>query len=210
MVDTRHEYAHLESVYLPIAIAVFGIVLLLVAIGVVHGRRRRSEIGSQRKEHNPLELGYAAVLVLVSAFLVYESFSTEDKTDAIAKTPGVQVKATAGQWNWRFSYPAYGITQHSTPTGPALLVVPTNTIVHFTGTSNDVIHAFDVPGRRFKRDFFPGKNTVFDLVWPQPGRFRGQCGEFCGLLHAHMGFVVEAMPPDRFRAWAAARRGGTP
>jgi cytochrome c oxidase subunit II len=44
-------------------------------------------------------------------------------------------------------------------------------------------------------------------MWPEAGRFRGQCAEYCGLLHARMPFVVEAMPPDEFRAWAESRRG---
>lgn len=209
MVDTRHEYAGLESIYLPIALVVFGLVTLAVLFAVV--RRRRDPVGSQTKENNPLELGYAVVLVLVIAFLVYESFTTENKTDAVASTPGVEIKALAGQWNWRFSYPAYGVTTQSSQSSPAVLVVPTATTVHFTGTARDVIHAFYVPGRRFKRDLFPGRNSVFTLEWPKPGRFKGECAEFCGYLHAHMNFVVEALTPARFRAWAAAHRsGGTP
>jgi cytochrome c oxidase subunit 2 len=208
VVDTRHEYAGLESLYLPIAIAVFAIVALLTAYALVRGRRRarREALGSQRKEHNPLEIAYAVVLVLVIAFLVYESFSTEDRTDAIAKSPGLEVKITAGQWDWRFSYPAYGITSQQSPRSKAVLTVPTATEVHFTGTSNDVIHAFWVPGTRFKRDLFPGKNSSFDLLWARPGRYRGVCAEYCGLLHSHMDFVVDALTPDRFRAWTAAHR----
>jgi len=207
VVDTRHEFAGLESVYLPIAIAVFAIVTLLLTATLLRGRLRRGDIGAQRKENNPLEVGLAVVLVLIVAFLVYRTFTTEDKTDAIASAPGLEVKVTASQWNWRFSYPAYGVTQQGGPRGAALLAVPTGTVVHFTATSNDVIHAFDVPGRRFKRDLFPGKNSSFDLMWPEPGRFRGQCAEYCGLLHARMPFVVEAMPPDKFREWAGTNAG---
>jgi cytochrome c oxidase subunit 2 len=208
VVDTRHEYAGLEAIYLPIAIGVFVLVLLAVAIAIVRGRirARRGEVGSQRKERDPLEIGYAVVLVLVIAFLVYETFTTENKVDAIAKTPGLEVKASAGQWSWRFSYPAYGITALSSESDPAPLYVPTGTTVHFTGTSRDVIHSMYVPGQRFKRDLFPGKNSSFDISWAKPGRFKGECAEYCGYLHAEMEFVVEAMPPDRFRAWAEERR----
>ena len=38
----------------------------------------------------------------------------------------------------------------------------------------------------------------------RPGRYRGQCAEFCGLQHAHMGFYVFADPPAAFRALARA------
>jgi cytochrome c oxidase subunit II len=211
VVDKRHEYAALESIYLPIAIGVFAAVTLLVGFAVVRAliRRRRGELlGSQTEENNPLEIGYAVVLALVIAFLVHETFGTESKTDAVAKTPGLEVKVSAGQWNWRFSYPAYGITTQSSEQDPALLVVPTGTTVHFTARSNDVIHAFYVPGQRFKRDLFPGKNSSFDVAWSEPGHFKGECAEFCGYLHAHMNFTVVAMPPRQFRAWAASHRGG--
>src|SRR4029078_7323299 len=53
------------------------------------------------------------------------------------------------------------------------------------------------------------------------GVFRGQCAEYCGLQHAHMGMLVVVQPKAQFRAWrrkrpaapaakpttAAARRG---
>jgi cytochrome c oxidase subunit II len=205
--DTRHEFAGLEAVYLPIACAVFAIVVLLVLFALIRYRRRRGrEIGSQRKENNPLELAYAGVLVAIVAVLVTLTFTTEDRTDAIAKKPGLEVKITASQWNWRFSYPAYGITQQSTPTRPAQLVVPTGTAVHFTGTSRDVIHSFWVPDRRFKRDLFPRDLTSFDVRWSKPGFARGECAEFCGLLHANMSFVVDALSPADFRAWVEAHR----
>jgi cytochrome c oxidase subunit 2 len=205
--DKRHDFAGLESVYLPIAGAVFAIVTLLVLYSVIRRRRRGpDEIGSQRKENNPLELAYAGLLVAIVVFLVALTFATEDRTDAITGRPGLEVKIAAGQWSWRFSYPAYGITQQSTPLRPAQLVVPTGTIVHFTGTSTDVIHSFWVPDRRFKRDLFPRNNTRFDITWTKPGFARGECAEFCGLLHANMDFVVDALSPADFRAWVAAHR----
>ena len=43
------------------------------------------------------------------------------------------------------------------------------------------------------------------LYADKPGRYRGQCAEFCGLQHAHMGFYVFAEPPAQFRAWLAQR-----
>lgn len=212
MVDKRHEYAGLESVYLPIAVGVFVAVALLVAVAVVRAvvrRRRGEELGNQREENNPLEIGYAVVLALVVAFLVHLTFGTESKTDAVAKAPGLEVKVTAGQWNWRFSYPRYGITSQSSERSPAVLYVPTGTTVHFTGTSHDVIHAFYVPGQRFKRDLFPGRNSSFDVSWEQPGHFKGECAEFCGYLHAEMEFTVVALTPQQFEGWAAQHRGGS-
>jgi cytochrome c oxidase subunit 2 len=207
-VDKRHEYAGLESIFLPIAFAVFGLVCLAVAFAGLRAwrKRRRGEPPSHWKENNPLEIGYAVVLTIVTAVLIYLTYSTEDKTDAVAGRPGLEIKAVAGQWNWRFSYPAYGVTVQQTPTRPAEFVVPTGTTVHFTGTSQDVIHAFYVPERRFKRDLFPGRNSSFDLMWPKPVSDVGHCAEFCGLRHAEMSFHVRAVPPAAFRSWVEAHR----
>ena len=81
MHDKRHDFAGLESVYLPIAAAVFAIVTLFVLYALIRRRRARvGEIGSQRKENNPLELAYAALLVAIVAVLVTLTFSTEDRT----------------------------------------------------------------------------------------------------------------------------------
>jgi cytochrome c oxidase subunit 2 len=49
----------------------------------------------------------------------------------------------------------------------------------------------------------------------QPGTYHGQCAEFCGIQHAHMGFAVIAEPEDQFEAWerqqvAPARDPTTP
>jgi mono/diheme cytochrome c family protein len=46
-----------------------------------------------------------------------------------------------------------------------------------------------------------------------PGRYRGQCAEFCGLQHAAMDAQVEAMPAEEFESWleeeARAQEAGT-
>lgn len=202
MTDTRHEFARLEAVYLPIAIAVFTIVLALLVFALVRYRRRRpDQIGSQRRENNPLELVYATVLAAIAAFLIAMTFTVEDRTDAVAKRPGLEVRIVASQWTWRFEYPRYGKVSQSPAGARATLYVPTGTEVDFTGRSVDVVHSFYIPERRFKRDLFPGDDTRFSLLWPSAGRSRGECAEFCGLLHANMDFSVVALPPAQFDRW---------
>jgi cytochrome c oxidase subunit 2 len=39
----------------------------------------------------------------------------------------------------------------------------------------------------------------------QPGRYVGECSEFCGLQHAHMQFEVVAESPTEFEAWRMAQ-----
>jgi cytochrome c oxidase subunit 2 len=122
----------------------------------------------------------------------------------------LRVDVTAAKWSWRFDYPRYGISLIGSDARPPTLVVPTGTRVLFTMTSLDVIHAFWIPERRFKRDAFPRRTTRFDLVFDRTGVFPdgGACAEYCGLHHAEMRFDVEAMPPAAFAAWARARSAG--
>ena len=71
------------------------------------------------------------------------------------------------------------------------------------GTSNDVIHSFWVPNLHGKRDLIPSRVTTEWIQADRAGRYRGQCAEFCGLQHAHMGIWVDADPPAKFNEWLA-------
>ena len=67
--------------------------------------------------------------------------------------------------------------------------------------SADVIHSFWVPALGGKTDTIPGQTNVTWLQADMAGTYRGQCTEFCGWQHAHMGFLCVAQPPAQFRLW---------
>ena len=70
----------------------------------------------------------------------------------------------------------------------------------------DVIHSFWVPNLHGKHGPDPGPaRTQLRLAADRPGIYRGQCAEFCGLQHAHMGFLVVAEPPGDFERWRDAQ-----
>jgi cytochrome c oxidase subunit II len=196
----RSTYSGLESLYLPIAIAVVVIFLLVVLFAAFRYRRRSDELPSQ-KDESKAEYVYIGLLVLVAAFLVAATYRVENKTDNVAAAHDrLRVDVTGARWNWRFTYPDYGITVRA-PQLPTL-VVPTGTQVAFSGTSQDVIHSFWVPDMRFKHDVFPGAVSHWALTFTKPQyAISGTCAEYCGLLHADMRFFVNAVTPDQFRAW---------
>jgi cytochrome c oxidase subunit II len=204
VIDTRHEFRSLFDLYVPIALGVFALVLVLVLFAVVRYRRRGDDVPRQRSSATVAELLYATMLAGVVALLAGRTFAVESRVDRIAARPALQVDVTASKWKWRFFYPRYRITEIGGDTRPARLVVPTGETVRFRMTSLDVIHSFFVPGLRFKRDAFPERTTTFDLVFDRPG-FIGRCAEFCGLHHADMLFNVEALPPGDFAGWARER-----
>lgn len=72
--------------------------------------------------------------------------------------------------------------------------------------AGDVIHSFWVPGLHGKTDLIPGRVNAMFLEASRPGRWRGQCAEYCGVQHAKMAIVVVAEPPAQWEAWAARQR----
>ncbi len=220
MVDTRGQYEDLFSIYTPIAVGVFALVLVLLVFTVLRYRSAddRPAGGSSRA---PVAEGvYAAVLALVAAGLTYLTFSimAEQEPGARAKAvatgelrstaaPAIDIDVTAARWNWRFDYPRYGITQVGTGNNTPTLVVPIGN-VRFAVTSIDVVHSFFIPEQRYKRDAFPERFNRFTLGFDRPGFIRGggKCAEYCGLRHSYMEFNVRVLDRAAFERWAQGKR----
>jgi cytochrome c oxidase subunit 2 len=208
LVDTRHEYQHLSSIYVPIAIGVFAMIAVAIAYCLLRYRRRPPDRAARWHENNRLEGGYALLLAAVVVFLLYLTFTAEHRVDTVSahERPSVIVDVVGSKWEWTFRYHGYNVTQRSGTVGREPLVVPTGEAVRFNLTSVDVIHGFWIPEVRFKRDVFPGTTQSVTLVFPSAGSFQTGCSEYCGLRHAEMLFDVRAVPSRAFASWA--RSGG--
>ena len=117
-------------------------------------------------------------------------------------SPDLEVRVTAYQWYWEFEYEA--------PDGRTLTVIdefhiPVDQRVDVHVGTADVIHSFWVPALGGKIDAIPGRINTIRLQPTRTGQFRGQCAEFCGVLHAHMAFEVTVHEADDFQAWLARR-----
>jgi cytochrome c oxidase subunit 2 len=210
VVDTRHEYDQVVSLYLPIAV---GVVVVIVGLVIAFALRYRARPGEERRPSRlhsapKTEAAYVLALSAIAALLLWRTFTVEARVDHGASGAPVRVDVTAAKWHWRFDYPQYGITQRGTDRSQPTLVVPAGTRIGFTLRSVDVIHAFWIPSTRFKRDATPGLKTTFSMTFPHPGFTRdgGECSEYCGLNHALMRFEVRVLPRAAFARWAAARR----
>jgi cytochrome c oxidase subunit 2 len=203
--STRQDFGGLFSLYLTIGIAVALIVFATVAFALIRYRAREGRAPSTRSEANALELGVAVLITAIIAFLVFRTFSTEAKEDNDAAQP-VRIDVTAFQWGWRFTYPGEGVSVIGNSNAPPTFAVPGDRPVHFALTSSDVIHAFWIPGERFKRSAIPGKTNQFDLEFEAPGHEEGLCSEFCGLRHSGMRFDVWVLSQGSYRRWLTAHR----
>jgi cytochrome c oxidase subunit II len=223
--DTRHEYDSLAGLYLPIAAGVVALVVLLVLAFALRYRARSHDAAEHPQaepatggRHRPSRIDrapkteglYVLALAGIAAVLLWRTFTVEARVDHDASGRGVAVDVTAAKWHWSFAYPRAGIVQRGTDQRRPTLVVPAGRTVDFTLRSVDVIHAFWIPQRRFKRDATPGFTSSFSLVFPQPGLWRdgGECSEYCGLHHAQMRFDVRVVSPAAFARWVRARQAG--
>src|SRR5690554_2832116 len=86
------------------------------------------------------------------------------------------------------------------------VVIPINKKVRFLFTSNDVIHAWWVPEFAVKKDAIPGFINESWTIVEEPGIYRGQCAELCGIDHGFMPIVVHAVEQEEYDAWYAERQ----
>jgi heme/copper-type cytochrome/quinol oxidase subunit 2 len=81
------------------------------------------------------------------------------------------------------------------------VIIPVNTLIKATVTSQDVIHSWAVPQLGIKYDAVPGRLISFILHSNMLGVFYGQCSELCGVNHAFMPICVQAVENDIFLDW---------
>jgi cytochrome c oxidase subunit 2 len=183
------------------AAVVFAGVLLLIALSIVRRRREGMPIfGTDERKLDGLVVIFGiAIPVLTLAVLFYVAdIGVVKATDAPIKgRPSITLDIVGRQWFWEARYPGTrAVTANE-------IHIPVRTNVHVVVTSTDVIHSFWVPELNKKMDAVPGHPNRLLLYADQPGVYRGQCAEFCGLQHAKMSLAVYADPPQRFRAWLA-------
>lgn len=100
----------------------------------------------------------------------------------------VRVEATGTRWQWQFRYPEMS----GNPVTVGVLHIPAGRTIEVAVESDDVIHSFWIPRLAGKIDAVPGHTNYLRLRADRPGRYGGQCAEYCGVGHAGMNFEVRA------------------
>lgn len=114
--------------------------------------------------------------------------------------PALTVEVTGHKFWWQITYPEHGVVTANE------LHIPAGEPVEVRVTSADVIHSFWVPKLSpGKIDMVPGRTNIIWMSADEPGEYRGQCTEFCGVQHALMSMLVIASEPEEFDAWIDAR-----
>jgi cytochrome c oxidase subunit 2 len=182
---------------LAISAAVFLLVVAAMAYLVVRYRRRsETEIPVAPESLARLEIafGLAPVVVVAALFLAgFRGFLDQEIAPANALDVAVTVDRTA--WNFAYANGATAVDE---------LRVPVGQPVRLTMTSKDVIHGFDVPEFRVKKDVVPGAPST---VWFEPtqvGTLALYCSGSCGVKHASQNGKVLVMSAREFGDWLDA------
>ncbi|MDK8462423.1 cytochrome c oxidase subunit II [Marinobacter sp. SS13-12] len=137
----------------------------------------------------------------------------------------VDIKVTGYQWRWKYDYinDDFGYFSNISTSDDEIynrtaksenylldvdnpMVVPVGAKIRLLLTANDVIHSWWVPEFGVKKDAIPGfVNEAWTRV-DEPGIYRGQCTELCGVKHGFMPVVVKAVPQDEYDAWVAEQK----
>ena len=187
--------------------AVFVLVLGAVALAVRRGRS--AEPGRPPERSLVLGVAAATALTIVTLFgLLFASAVTGRAVGTLPEPQPLAIEIVGYQWWWDIQYlhpqPSLRVRTANE------LHLPVGRPVKFSLKSGDVIHSFWVPNLHGKTDLVPGRQNSTWLQADRPGVYRGQCGEYCGLQHAHMALVVVAESSDDFERWLSGQRQTAP
>jgi cytochrome c oxidase subunit II len=208
--DTLNPHSHAAGditnlFWVMMAVAFGGLALVTGLLVFAWVRRGRRGLGADTDGPHPGEkpawfvvvgMGVVFPLTVIVALFIVSDWAIVKVTQAPAtSSTAMTVKAVGHQWYWAFRYPGTkAVTADE-------MHIPVDTRVNLVATTADVIHSFWVPELNRKIDTLPGQQNRILLYANRADVYRGQCAEYCGLQHAHMGMLVFVQPKAEFRKW---------
>jgi cytochrome c oxidase subunit 2 len=180
-----------------LAAAVYVVVAGLILYAATRGRRKHGE-ESSLGEHRFIWIGGVLVPAVILAVLAVVTVSSTSALRSSSRDE-LHIDVVGKLWWWEVRYPGTGVVTANE------IHIPRGTPIDFHLTSDNVIHSFWVPQLAGKMDTIPGQPNDLEFTANTVGRYRGQCAEFCGLQHAHMGVEVVVDTPADYGRWLARR-----
>lgn len=187
-----------------ISLAVIVVIALLLAGAIWHRpgqawvRGEKGLLLSHGGGLNWLWIG-VGISTLVLLFSVVWTVDVLARIQSPATRPAVTIEITGKQWWWQIRYLSPDPSRQFTTANEIHL--PAGIPVRVRLIGGDVIHSFWLPRLAGKMDAIPGQTNETWIEAATPGIYRGQCTEYCGLQHAHMGLVAVAQKPGDFQKW---------
>jgi cytochrome c oxidase subunit 2 len=202
--------------FLLIVITLISVFVLGLLVYVCVKFREKPNVKPSKTSHNTLiEIIWTVVPVLILVVIAIPSFKLLYLTEA-DKPVDMVVKVSGAQWYWNYEYPdeeisfdSYIIAEEDLKDDQKRmldvdnpLVVPEGTRIKFLITGNDVMHSFFVPSLALQVYSIAGRiNEIWTEVPLGKKKYYGQCNQICGVNHAYMPIVIQALPEDEYKEW---------
>jgi cytochrome c oxidase subunit II len=196
-----------------VSIVVCVVIAILLYLGVSRRRvRQTAEIKQVPVTQSPGGLRWITVGLAISAvplvITLIWTLSALAATSGPPAHPALTLDVTPHQWWWDVQYEGQQPSDIFHTANEIHIPVGVPVLVRLHGA--DVIHSFWVPQLSGKTDAIPGQTNLSWMEASSPGRYRGQCQEYCGAEHANMGFEVVAQTPQDFERWREGQLAPAP
>jgi len=177
-------------------------------------------------DHNTwVELIWTVIPTVILIFIAVPSFALLYAIDEL-HTPKITLKAIGNQWYWSYEFSDYTgeITEDSIGFDSYMLLeedlvegayrllevdervlLPERTSIRVLVTSLDVIHSWAIPSLGIKMDACPGRLNQVGMYIRRRGVYFGQCSELCGVNHAFMPIVIEAVTLETYQEFLESK-----
>ena len=202
--------------FLLVVITLISVFVLGLLIYVCIKFKEKPNVKPSKTSHNTLiEVIWTVVPVLILVVIAIPSFKLLYLTEA-DKPVDMVVKVSGAQWYWNYEYPdeeisfdSYMIAENELKENQKRLldvdnplVVPEGTRIKFLITGNDVMHSFFVPSLALQVYSIAGRvNEIWTEVPMGKKKYYGQCNQICGVNHAYMPIVIQALPQNEYKEW---------
>jgi len=213
---------HHDITFFVVFVAIF--VLWMIARTLYHFHASKNPFPEKIIHGTVIEIAWTVTPSIILIFIAIPSFALLYSLDEVVD-PAVTVKAIGHQWYWSYEYSDYAhsddqsiafdsymIPDEDLELGQLRLlevdnrmVVPAHTHIRVIITAADVLHSWAVPSLGIKCDAVPGRLNQVPLFMKREGVFYGQCSELCGVNHAFMPIVVEAVSLENYITWISSK-----
>lgn len=208
-----------------IGVVVFGVMLW----SIINHRKSKGAVSATFHESTKVEIVWTVIPFMILILMAIPA--TRVLTEAYDSSESeLDIQVIGYQWRWEYKYMRADTNEEEVSFFSVMstsreeisndiakqehylldvdnpLVIPINKKVRFLVTSNDVIHSWWVPDFAVKKDAIPGFINETWAIVEEPGIYRGQCAELCGIEHGFMPIVVHALEQDEYDAWYAEKQ----
>jgi cytochrome c oxidase subunit 2 len=211
---------HHDIVFFLVVIIVF--VMWMIIRTLYHFHYKKNPIPEKIIHGTVIEIAWTITPSVVLVLIAIPSFALLYSLDEVVD-PAVTIKTIGHQWYWSYEYSDYSQSDDHTIAFDSYMipdddlelgqlrllevdnrmVVPVNTHIRVIITAADVLHSWAVPSLGVKCDAVPGRLNQIPLFIKREGVFYGQCSELCGVNHAFMPIVVEAVSLENYISWVS-------